>query len=104
VKRPIKCGRKSSPSSAPEAPGGQYPEGDNYHTASTLAQETLSIWHVLSIPGAKRNQSRDYLLAISKYEEFLAKFPPPESGTVQYLMAECFYQQGSSRNAEAISA
>ncbi len=86
-------------------PGGawlaQYPEGDAYRTATTLAQETLLyLGTFYQSQAQKRNQSRDYLLAINKYDEFLAKFPTAgEAARVQYLMAECFYQQGKFKEA-----
>jgi cellulose synthase operon protein C len=86
-------------------PGGRwithYPEGERFRSANLLAQETLLyLGTFYQTQAQKRNQSRDYLLAIRRYEEFLSKFPSAQDAPrVQYYLAECFYSQGKFKEA-----
>ena len=86
-------------------PGGawvlHYPEGQKFRTADSLAQETLFyLGTMYQAQAQKKNQNRDYLSAIRKYDEFLAKFPHAANApAVQYYLAECYYNQGLFKEA-----
>ncbi len=88
-------------------PGGpwvlHYPEGPKFRTADSLAQATLFyLGTMYQSQAQKKNQNRDYLLAIRKYDEFLAKFPHAANApAVQFYLAECYYSQGRFKEAAA---
>ena len=86
-------------------PGGEwtthFTEGELYSRAIKIAKENLIyLGKYYQAEAQKSDRVRDYRLAIDKYQEFLDKFPKSEeAATINYYLAECYYNSGDYANA-----
>ena len=79
----------------------QYPVGEIRNNALFLAQKALyDLGAYYQMRAQDRGREREYRLAISKYNEYLEKFPESDKRyTVNYYLAECYYETGDFEDA-----
>ena len=79
----------------------QYPVGEIRNNALFLAQKALyDLGAYYQTRAQDRGREREYRLAISKYNEYLEKFPESDKRyAVNYYLAECYYEVGDFDDA-----